>query len=463
VTAQILVVDDVVANIKLLEAKLASEYYDVITAKDGFEALAKAKEHKPDLVLLDVMMPGMDGFETCKKIKEDNELSHIPVVMVTALSEKADRLKGLEAGADDFLTKPINDMALFARVKSLIRIKMLLDELRLRDKTSLQMGIQPAAANAFISDVSGAKVMIVDDDDVQGKQIIAKLKETYNVEWITDPEQAIAKAQAGDFDAILISTMLSGTDGLRLASQIKSQEELRTVPLLVFVDEDDKAIMFKALEMGINDYLTVPVDKNEMIARVRMQIRRKKYQEALKSQYQQSISMAITDALTGLYNRHYLNTHLTNMAKQAQLNGKNLAVMMMDMDHFKQVNDTHGHDAGDLVLKQLAELIIGAARSTDLAARFGGEEFVILMPETDPQAAIGAANRMREIVEKTPFRINADGTTIQKTVSIGVSSLHPDGDSVEGLLKRADEALYEAKNNGRNKVKVAANMVPKGW
>jgi two-component system cell cycle response regulator len=462
-TAQILVVDDVVANIKLLEAKLASEYYDVITAKDGFEALQKTKEHKPDLVLLDVMMPGMDGFEACKKIKEDSEISHIPVVMVTALSEKSDRLKGLESGADDFLTKPINDMALFARVKSLIRIKMLLDELRLRDKTSAQMGIAPAANNAFISDVSGAKVMLVDDDEVQGKQIITKLSETYKVDWVQDPEQAMAKVTAGDYDAILISTMLSGSDGLRLASQIKSQEETRNVPLLVFVDEDDKAIMFKALEMGINDYLTVPVDKNEMIARVRMQVRRKKYQEALKSQYQQSISMALTDGLTGLYNRHYLNTHLANMVKQAQQNSKNLAVMIMDMDHFKQVNDTHGHDAGDMVLKQLADLIIMVSRSTDLAARFGGEEFMILMPETDPQAAIGAAKRMREIVEKTPFRINAEGLTIHKTISIGVSSLHPDSDSVEGLLKRADEALYEAKNGGRNTVKVAANMVPKGW
>lgn len=462
-TAQILVVDDVPANIKLLEAKLASEYYDVISAKDGFEALQKTKENKPDLVLLDVMMPGMDGFETCKKIKEDNTISHIPVVMVTALSEKADRLKGLEAGADDFLTKPINDMALFARVKSLIRIKMLLDELRLRDKTSLQMGIEPATANAFISDVSGAKIMVVDDDEVQAKQVIGKLKETYEVDLVATPEEALAKTAKGDYGAILISTMLSGSDGLRLASQIKSQEETRNVPLLVLVDEDDKAIMFKALEMGINDYLTVPVDKNEMTARVRMQIRRKKYQEALKSHYQQSISMALTDGLTGLYNRHYLNTHLANMVKQAQQDGKHLALMIMDMDHFKQVNDTYGHDAGDMVLKQLAELIISTARSSDLAARFGGEEFIILMPETDPQAAIGAANRMREIVEKTPFIINSDGTTIKKTVSIGVSSLHPDGESVEALLKRADEALYAAKNNGRNQVKVSQSSVPKGW
>lgn len=462
-TAQILVVDDVPANVKLLEAKLASEYYDVITAKDGFEAIAQAKEHKPDLILLDVMMPGMDGFETCKKLKEDFEVSHIPVVMVTALSEKSDRLKGLEAGADDFITKPINDMALFARVKSLVRIKTLLDELRLRDKTSLQMGITSEEQNSFISDVSGSKVVLIDDDTVQGKQIVAKLSETYQVEWLQDPETAQSAVLTLNPDAILISTLLMDADGLRLASHIKSQEEVRNVPLLVFVDEDDERTMFKALEMGINDYLAVPIDKNEMTARLRTQIRRKKYQEALKSQYQQSISMAITDGLTGLYNRHYLNTHLDNMVRQAVKNNKPLGLMIMDMDHFKSVNDTYGHDVGDQVLKQLSEMIIKISRSTDLAARFGGEEFVILMPETDPQSALGAANRMREMVETTPFKISCDPHEIKRTISIGVSNIHTEGDSAEALLKRADEALYTAKNSGRNKVVTSAKMVPSGW
>lgn len=461
-TAQILVVDDVPANIKLLEAKLTSEYYDVVTAKDGFEAIAKTRELKPDLILLDVMMPGMDGFEACKRIKEDVEVSHIPVVMVTALSEKSDRLKGLEAGADDFLTKPINDLALFARVKSLVRIKQLLDEVRLRDKTSFEMGIEPEASNAFISDVSGANILLVDDDHVQGRQIVARLSETYKVEWVDDPAQALAKTHA-DLDVIIISTLMSDMDGLRLASQIKSHEELRHVPLMVFIDDDDTRVMLKALEMGINDYMTIPVDKNEMIVRVRTQIRRKKYQEALKSHYQRSISMAVTDALTGLYNRHYLNTHLGNMVKQSLKNGKHLALMIMDMDHFKSVNDTYGHDVGDMILKQLAGLIMQASRSSELAARFGGEEFVILMPETDPQSAFNAANRIREMVEATPFRINGNGETIGKTISIGVASLYPDGDSAESLLKRADEALYEAKHGGRNMVKASAINVPTGW
>ncbi len=449
-TAQILVVDDVPANVKLLEAKLAGEYYDVLTAKDGHEAIKVAQEKKPDLILLDVMMPGIDGFETCKRMKKDESISHIPVVMVTALSEQADRVRGLDSGADDFLTKPINDMALFARVKSLVRIKVLLDELRLRDKTSAQMGVD--TAHSFTADITGARVMLVDDDPVQAKQINAKLEGTVHVTWVQDPSQATQKAVSGSYDLILVSAMLTDEDGLRLASKIKSVDELRHVPIIVMVDEDDAKMMVKVLEVGFNDYLRVPVEKNEMIARIKTQIRRKRYQDALRSNYQQSVSMAITDALTGLYNRHYLNTHLENMVKQAQGDRKPLGLLIMDMDHFKQVNDTHGHDSGDAVLKQLGEIIVNTSRSTDLVARFGGEEFVVLMPDTAFPAQREAGERMRQKVEAREFKL-PNGQTIKKTVSIGVSYLKLNvPDSPADLIKRADEALYMAKNGGRNKV-----------
>ncbi|MEZ5691012.1 MAG: PleD family two-component system response regulator [Rickettsiales bacterium] len=462
-TAQILVVDDIPANIKLLEAKLTSEYYDVIAAVDGFEAIKKVKAHKPDLILLDVMMPEMDGFEVCTKLKADPEISHIPVVMVTALSEKSDRLKGLEAGADDFITKPIDDTVLLARVKSLIRIKTLLDELRLRDATGVQMGAASGSDNNFIEDVSGSKILLIDDDEIQSKSILSKLEETYEAHLEDNVDNAVSVAVAGKFDVILISTLLNDMDGLRLASHIKSTEETRNTPIIVLVDEDEKHIMLKALDMGISDYLVVPIDKNEMAVRIKTQVRRKHYQDALKEQYKQSVSMALTDGLTGLYNRHYLNTHLENMVRQASKNGKKLALMIMDMDHFKQVNDNYGHDAGDMVLKQLADIILNAARSTDLAARFGGEEFVVLMPETDENSALGVASRMRETVEKTKFAIDGDGNTIDKTISIGIANLLETGDSSKGLLKRADEALYLAKNSGRNQVKVAVKPVPSGW
>lgn len=458
-TAQILVVDDVPANIKLLEAKLSSEYYDVISAKNGFEALAITKERKPDLILLDVMMPGMDGFETCKKIKEDPQISHIPVVMVTALSEQSDRVRGLEAGADDFLTKPINDMALFARVKSLVRIKVLLDELRMRDQTRSQLGI--SVENSFAGDVTGSRILLVDDDPVQAKQLITKLDEIYQVDWLEEPENAIEKAAAGQYDVIIVSALLSDVDGLRLATQVKGREEIRHVPVLMLVDEDDQRSMLKGLEIGINDYLRVPVDKNEMIARIKTQIRRKKYQEALRNSYQQSLSMAITDELTGLYNRHYLNPHLENLFNESVTNRKALSVLIMDMDHFKSVNDTYGHDVGDAFLKHLSKLLRDIARSSDLVARFGGEEFMVLLPETDGKAAYDAAERIRKTVESSPFVINeATGESRQQTISLGVSTLKivdgvPSPASTVDMLKAADTALYQAKHNGRNRVEVA--------
>lgn len=453
--ALVLVVDDVPANVKLLEAKLTNEYYDVVTAKDGFEAIEQAKKCKPDLILLDVMMPGIDGFETCRKIKEDYEISHIPVVMVTALSESSDRVKGLEAGADDFLTKPINDIALFARVKSLVRIKVLLDELRLRDQTGMQMGVLEEGKNTFTSDVSGSRILVIDDDVVQLKKIVDRLAIDFKVEGASKPDAAMNVAVNGNFDLIIISTQLSDTDGLRLAAHFKSQEEIRNLPILILVDEDDQRAMLKGLEMGINDYIILPVDGNEMLARVKTQIRRKKYQDTLRSNYQQTINRAITDGLTGLYNRHYLNTHLDNLVRHALNNNKPLSLMIMDMDHFKQVNDNYGHDTGDEILKLLSEIIIKSIRSADLAARFGGEEFVVLMPETEAQQAKDVAERIRKTVETTDMKVSHAVGSLKKTISIGVAFLNEMGDSGPALLKRADEVLYKAKHGGRNMVVAA--------
>ncbi|MFO1243036.1 MAG: PleD family two-component system response regulator [Rickettsiales bacterium] len=451
-TALILVVDDVPANVKLLEAKLMSEYYNVISAKDGFEAIEQTKKHKPDLILLDVMMPGMDGFTTCRKLKEDPELSHIPVVMVTALSDPSDRVNGLEAGADDFLTKPINDAALMARVKSLIRIKVLMDELRLRDKTGLEMGIMQEGKNSFTSDVRGAHVVVIEDDVVQSKRIRERLEQSYRVSMIEFAMAALDEIKPlQDVDLIILSTQLTDVDGLRLATQLKNMDQLRNVPILMLVDEHETHLMLKGLDLGINDYLVVPIDYNEMTARVKTQIRRKRYQEALKSNYQQSISMAITDPLTGLYNRRYLDAHLANLVTQAIQNQKPLSMLIMDMDHFKQVNDTYGHDVGDEVLKQLAQMIVNSVRSSDLAARIGGEEFVVLLPETNKNAAYDLADRIRAHIASTPFKITHAEGQIHKTVSIGVSELNLKGDEAMDLVRRADKGLYQAKNSGRNR------------
>ncbi|MEJ0009213.1 MAG: PleD family two-component system response regulator [Alphaproteobacteria bacterium] len=451
-TGLILVVDDVPANVKLLEAKLTNEYYDVITAKDGYECLERTKEKKPDLILLDVMMPGIDGFETCRKLKEDPDVSHIPVVMVTALSEPSDRVQGLEAGADDFITKPINDTALFARVRSLVRIKVLIDELRLRDKSGAQLGMS-ASDFSLTFDVTGSQLMLIDDDVVQTKRMTEKLTAAgYKLTSFSDHKLALDAARSNPLlDLIVISTQLADIDGLRLATQFKALEAVRHVPIIMLVDEEEQHLMLKGLELGVNDYLLTPVDFNEMLARVKTQIRRKKYQEALRSNYQESVSMAVTDGLTRLYNRHYLDTHLKNLVRQAVETKRELSVVIMDMDHFKLVNDTYGHTAGDEVLKHLATIIVNTIRSADLAARYGGEEFVILMPETDQARAFEASERLRKAVEMASFVIPHPDSPIKKTISIGYATMK-ENDTPESLLKRADVALYEAKNGGRNRV-----------
>jgi two-component system, cell cycle response regulator len=405
-----------------------------------------------DLVLLDVMMPGLDGFETCKLLKQDPEIAHIPVVMVTALSEPSDRVQGLESGADDFVTKPINDVALFARVRSLVRIKVLIDELRLRDQSGAQLGMLSERFSINI-DVSGAHVMVIDDSAVQARRIAERLTEMhYVVHSFADSKEALEAAKTNrDIDVILVSNMLEGVDGLRLAMQFKAIEAIRHVPIIMLVDEDEQTAMLKGLDLGVNDYLLVPLDFNEMFARVKTQIRRKRFQETLKSNYQQSLSMAVTDKLTKLYNRHYLDTHLKNLVAQSLEGKRPMSLMILDMDHFKQVNDTYGHDVGDEVLKSLANIIINTIRSADLAARYGGEEFVVLMPETDASRAYEAAERLRKRVESQAFATGKDGETMQKTVSIGCATIEA-SDTPETLLKRADESLYMAKHGGRNRV-----------
>jgi two-component system, cell cycle response regulator len=457
-SALILVVDDTPANVMLLEAKLTNEYYDVVTAVDGFEAIKQAKEHSPDLILLDVMMPGMDGFETCRQMKADPAISHIPVVMVTALNSAEDRVNGLQAGADDFLTKPIDDAALMARVRSLVRIKTLIDELRLRDQSGAEMGVLGDNADkSFLMDVSGSRVLLIDDDIVQSKYIVDGISQTYQVTQVTQIDDTMRVATEQPFDCVLVSTQLSEVDGLRLSMHLKTKDELRHIPLIIMVDEEERNTMLKGLELGVNDYISLPVDLNELHARVQTQIRRKKYQDALKSNYQQTISMAITDGLTGLYNRHFLSTHLNNMVQQALQTGRPLSNIILDMDKFKSVNDTYGHDVGDEVLVQLSKVIVNAIRSADLAARYGGEEFVVLMPETDIFDAAEVAERIRVMVERTPFKVSHAVGELNLTVSVGVSHLRSDGDTAQELHKRADEALYRCKEGGRNQVQLAIN------
>jgi two-component system cell cycle response regulator len=452
VTARVLVVDDVPANVKLLEARLSAEYLDVTTARSGPEALALCERAECDIVLLDVMMPDMDGFEVCRRLKANPVTHHIPVVMVTALDQPSDRVRGLEAGADDFLTKPVTDVALISRVRSLARLKMVTDELRLRALTSKEIGIESPEREAVAETGRNGRVLIVDDRQSSYERIVATLSSEHTVEVESDPSEALFHAAEGNYELLIVSLGLRNFDGLRLCSQLRSLDRTRSVPILAVAEADNNARLVRGLEIGVNDYLIRPIDKNEMLARVRTQIKKKRYTERLRDNVQASIEMAITDALTGLFNRRYMETHLAALVEQAAARGKPIALLLLDIDYFKAINDGHGHDAGDDVLREFALRIRKAIRNIDLACRYGGEEFVIVMPETDMAVATMVAERLRRRIATEPFSIQQGTRNLDVTISIGIAAHSGADDNAPAMLKRADIALYRAKRDGRNRV-----------
>ncbi len=451
-TARVLVVDDVPANVKLLEARLSAEYFDVVTAMSGREALEICERAECDLVLLDAMMPDMDGFEVCRRLKSNPATLHIPVIMVTALDQPSDRVRGLEAGADDFLTKPIPELALIARVRSLARLKTVTDELRMRVLTSHDIGIESPEREAVADTGRGGRVLIVDDRPSSYERIAAMLSQEHELEIETDPNQALFHAADGNYDLIIVSLGLENYDALRLCSQVRSLDRTRNLPILAITDPDNNQRMVRGLEIGVNDFLIRPIDKNELLARARTQVRRRRYTERLRDNVQMSIEMAITDALTGLFNRRYMESHLGTLVEQAASRGKPLSALVIDIDYFKAINDTHGHDAGDDVLRDFALRIKRSIRGIDLACRYGGEEFVVVMPETDMAVAAMVAERLRRRIAAEPFAINAGAKTIPVTISIGIAGLRGRDDTAAAMLKRADKALYRAKRDGRNRV-----------
>ncbi|HWD25839.1 MAG TPA: PleD family two-component system response regulator [Rhizomicrobium sp.] len=454
-TARVLVVDDILSNVKLLEAKLTAEYFEVVSAFNGLECLAKIDQAAPDIVLLDVMMPGMDGFEVCRRIKNNPKTAHIPVVMVTALDQPSDRVAGLDAGADDFLTKPVDDAALFARVRSLVRLKMMTDELRMRETTGQSMGLIDPATTLMDSGPAG-RILIIEDRPESVAWFAAALQPGgHEVASVDTFEEALVRVRGGDYDLIVVSLGMRGFDGLRLCSQLRSLPEGRNVPILVVVTDGDRRKLNQALEMGVNDYLTRPVDKNELVARVRTQLRKKRYSDRLRHNVQLSLEMAITDQLTGLHNRRYMSRHLDNLVSQAGRNGKPLAFLILDIDYFKSVNDGHGHDIGDEVLKEFAKRISANVRGIDLACRYGGEEFVVVMPDTEMSLAYSIAERLRKSIETTPVVISRAPGKLNITISIGIAGSEGTSDSADALLHRADQALYSAKRAGRNRVVTA--------
>lgn len=451
-SARILVVDDIAANLRLLEARLNAEYYDVALASSGPEALARAADWMPDVILLDVMMPGMDGYEVCRRLKSNPATAPIPVVMITALVDPAERVRGLEAGADDFLSKPVDHPTLFARLRALLRMKQVLDAFRVRTETARDLGFTPEPQPS--DDVAGAEALLVTEDVNEAELLSSVLSgDGIQIQLASGEAAAWRMLADGGFDLALLSLSMDGGGGLRFASRLRAQALTRDLPVLLIADADQKADILRGFDLGANDHVLRPVDPNELRARARNQIRRKRYQERLQAELNRSLEMAVTDGLTGLRNRRYITRHLEGL-----LRAGSVALLMLDVDRFKAVNDTFGHASGDLVLKEVAGRMRLHLRAVDVVARFGGEEFVVSMANATEEEAMQVAERLRLSLLEEPVVLSAD-RPLAITASIGVALSRP-GDTLDDLTSAADAALYRAKANGRNRVELAQ---PEDW
>ena len=444
-SARVLVVDDIPVNRRLLEAKLSAEFFEVAMAASGAEALAVAARWSPDVILLDVMMPEMDGFETCRALKADPGTAHIPVVMVTALIERSERVRGLEAGADDFLSKPVDDATLFARLRALLRMKQVQDAWRLRAEIARQLGVEPPVGPEAV--VAGSAVLVLADGaEVAevGSCLVADGAMPTLVNRVAEAEAALA---SGRFDLAILCLADTGMEHLRLASRMKAQHATRDLPVLLVADPAQRDLVLRGFDIGVCDYVLRPIDANELRARARNQIRRRRYEERLRTDLDRSLELAVSDPLTGLRNRRFVQHHL-----EAALRVGEVAVMMIDVDRFKAINDGHGHAAGDMVLQEVAERLRSQLRAADVVARYGGEEFLVVLADAPPEEALAIAERLRAALEKTPVPTGQGEASV--TVSIGLAIM-PIGVGAAEAIAAADVALYKAKALGRNRVEVA--------
>ncbi|MDY8109519.1 PleD family two-component system response regulator [Fulvimarina sp. 2208YS6-2-32] len=453
-SGRILIVDDNPINIRLLEARLSAEYFDVISAASAAEAIAICKSQSLDLVLSDVMMPEMDGFELCRRLKADPQTTHLPVVLITALDQPSDRVKGLEAGADDFLSKPVRDLPLFSRVRSLTRLKQMMDELRRRAETASDIMTADEQVDAPVLRLP--QIVVVGSDKRANAAVGRMMSEIGRVTSYEDHDEALQAIQ--NRDVVLCIVDLAGPPGkdpMRFLARCRSSEASRALPLIGITASDDDQTAAKALELGAHDYVQRPIDLNELNARARTQLARYRYGETLRMTVERTLELAVIDGLTGLHNRRFLDAHMGRAVSEAAKRQGAFSLMIADIDHFKRINDTHGHDVGDAVLQEFARRLEISVRASDLACRLGGEEFAVLLPNADQRTAEITAERFRKFVEATAFGVPG-GAEITVTVSIGVAVYPASGEDATSLMRAADTALYKAKNEGRNRTAIAA-------
>jgi len=455
-SGRILIADTSSSSRILLRARLATARYAVTMAATGAEVMDRLRTDRPDLLIADATLPDIAGVALLRRIRADADLARLPVILLTETGEDAARIEALEAGADELLVKPVDGVTLMARVRSIFRASETEEALDRRRVTVRELGFAEAAPGftgpASLAFVGPSPAEAARWADGLGGLVRAPIRSL-------GPDEALTLADSGPApDLFLVAADLAQPgDGLRLLCDLRSRAATRYAAILILHRKSDSEGAAMALDLGANDILAVGFQPAELAIRIRTQLRRKADADRLRTSVEDGLRMAVTDHLTGLYNRRYALAHLDRMAEAARASGRAFAVMVADVDRFKSVNDTWGHAAGDAVLVEIAARLRDNLRPGDMVARFGGEEFLIAMRDTEDTAASAAADRLRRTVAASPIPVASLRTDLTATVSIGVAVADPrdPADTIAELIDRADRALLAAKADGRNQVSLA--------
>lgn len=450
---RILVVDDISTNRIVLKVKLTAACYEVVLADETEHALRMVRDVMPDLIIASIDMDGLGGLKLCKHLKANPMTAQIPVILMTSRQNRTVALAGLRAGAEDFLIKPLHENTLLARLRCQLRARDLADELRLRTRTSRELGFAEAAPRL---DRPGHVILMGGTPSEAEIITSALLSQGRHRTTHMDRASLLTAPETGQpCDAVV---MLPGPGAtppdLSGVAELRSRTPTRHAAILPLLPSDHANAETAALDMGASDCLVQPVDLEEFTLRIIRQVRQKQLADHLRVSATRSMALAATDPLTGLHNRRYAEHHLKRIMYRARKNRRRFALMLLDLDRFKSVNDSFGHSAGDKVLKEIAARLLDNLRSVDLIARFGGEEFLVVLPETSITDARTAAERLRNWIKTQPVDLG-DGRFLTVTVSIGLAISDGTDGTVTDLLARADQALYASKSDGRNLVTVS--------
>jgi two-component system cell cycle response regulator len=459
--ARIMIVNDDPENAKLLSAKLAKNQYEVLQAYGGMEAIEKAIKNSPDLILIDIMMSDLNGYEVTKWLKNESKTAHIPVILITALDSSKDKMQVFKSGADDFLSKPVNTIELLARVKSMLQLKKYQEQLLILRRSEEKFAFSGNQKVVTEQEKNLPRVLLVTDDEKDTKLIKSYLhSQTYHVMLAGNGKEALDLAITEKIDLILLDITMLDVDDFKTCKRLKEMDETRNIQIILITDLLKLEDKIHGFESGADDFLFKPFNSSELLAKIKVLLKKKSYIDEINRHYEAALSSAITDGLTGLYNRTYLNQLLDQEVKRSMRHGYQIALIMIEFDDFKIYNDALENLDGDNIFRELAQQIRKNIRDIDIATRYGGKKLVIVLPYTDREGALGVAERILKMFHSQTF--DQDFNSIPKNISASISiALCPtDARTKESLIQKADTALYRAKKQGKNQICVYDHTIP---